>query len=313
MDQFDNAEEATIARNLRLSEMPLRTTGRRGNFITGFFYSMSDLWQRRELLWLLVGREIKARYKDSALGFLWGLVRPLTQLLVYYLVLGHFLGAARSIPEFAVFIFAGLTIYGLASEILMVMTGSVVGNAGLVKKVYLPREIFPLAGVGSAGFNFLLQLLILTFAALVTGTFVFGWNLLYALAATVLILIYGIALGLALSAMNVYLRDMQYLIEVIVMLMMWASPIVYSWEFVGDAIAQFGLPGWLLEVYVNNPMTLAVLGFQAAFWAPGLDVAAAFPEHLAMRMLIAGLIGLVLVFLAQRIFGRLQGNFAQEL
>lgn len=313
MEELDDIRAATLARNARLAALPLQQTGTRGALFVGFFHSIRDIWQRRELLRLLIAREVKARYKDSVLGFAWGLVRPLTQLLIYYLVLGHFLGAARSIPEFAVYIFAGLTIYGLASEILQVMTGSIVANAGLVKKVYLPREIFPLAGIGSAGFNFALQLLILTAAALVTGTFVLGWNLLFALAAVVLILIYGLAIGLALSAINVYLRDMQYLIEVIVMLMMWASPIVYSWQFVGDAFAEFGIPSWLLEVYLDNPMTLAVLGFQAAFWAPGAGEGAIMPEHLALRMLIAGLIGLVLVFLAQRIFARLQGNFAQEL
>lgn len=320
MDQFDEAQQATRERNARLAELTLTPTGAQGKLFVGFAHSVGQIWQRREMLGLLVSREIKARYKDSALGFVWGLVRPLTQLLVYYLVLGHFLGAARSIPEFAVFIFSGLTIYGLASEMLMLMTGSVVGNAGLVKKVYLPREIFPLAGIGSAFFNFALQMLVLLAACLATGTLVFGWHLLYALAAIALVVIYMLAFGLALSAMNVYLRDIQYLVEVVVMLMMWASPIVYSWTFVGTAFGEFGWPHWLVEVYINNPLTLAVIGFQAAFWEPGLPLPAAgqapvfsHPAYFELRMLIAGVIGLVLVFVAQRIFARLQGNFAQEL
>lgn len=308
------------ARNARISTLELEPVGPQRRGFAGFGEAVSDIWRRREMLGLLVSREITARYKDSALGFLWGLVRPLTQLLVYYLVLGHFLGAARAIPEFAVFIFSGLTIYGFASEILMLMTASVVGNAGLVKKVYVPREVFPLAAVGSAAFNFFLQLLVLLAATLFAGTLSFGWNLAYALAGTTLVLLYSVALGLTLSAVNVYLRDVQYLVEVIVMLMMWTSPIVYSWTFVGTAFADLGWPAWMNEVFINNPLTLAVISFQAAFWAPGLppaapgaDPAFMFPEMFKLRLLIAGLIGVVLVYLSQRLFSRLQGNFAQEL
>lgn len=319
MTPSPDAASTTIERNRRLSAEPLRETGRRGNFLTGFPIAIGEIWQRRELLDLLIKREIKARYKDSALGFVWGLVRPLTQLLIYYLVLGHFLGAARNIPDFAVFIFAGLTLYGLAAEIIGAMTASIVGNAGLVKKVYLPREIFPLAAAGSTGFNFLMQLVVLLAAAMVSGSLVLGWHFLYAIAAVVVVVVWSMALGLAMSALNVYLRDMQYLIEVIVMLLMWASPIVYFWQFVGDAFGQFGLPAWLAEAYLANPLTLGVLGFQAAFWAPGavgtdqFPDAVPFPEHLMLRMVLAAVLGLIALFLAQRLFSRLQGNFAQEL
>lgn len=311
----DSAElAATVAaRNARLEHVPLRPTGTRGGFITGFGLSVAEIWQRRELLGLLVRRELKARYKDSALGMVWGLIRPLTQLLVYYLVLGQFLRAAEGIPEFAIFIFSGLALYGLAAELVTTLTGSIVGNSGLVKKVYLPREIFPLAAVGSAGFNFLLQLVILLAASLIAGTLLLGWHLLYAVAAIVLVLIYGLTFGLALSALNVYFRDVQYLVEVIVLLMMWASPIVYAWSYVGNALGVLGLPPWIAEAYLYNPLTLGVLGFQAAFWAPGLEQPFAFPEHLGLRILIASGIGLVLLFLAQRLFSRLQGDFAQEL
>lgn len=319
MTASPDAAALASARNARLRALPLRETGTRGNFLTGFFIALSDIWQRRDLLDLLIKRELKARYKDSSLGFLWGLVRPLTQLLIYYLVLGHFLGAARNIPEFAVFIFAGLTLYGLMAEIITTMTASIVGNAGLIKKVYLPREIFPFAAAGSTAFNFGMQVLVLLGAALLSGTLVLGWHFVYAVAAVVVVVVWAMAIGLAFSALNVYLRDMQYLIEVVVMLLMWFSPIVYSWQFVGSTIELFGLPGWLIEVYLANPLTLGVLGFQAAFWAPGAAGTAAFPdgvpfpEHLMLRMVIAAVLGLIAFFLAQRLFSRLQGNFAQEL
>jgi ABC-2 type transport system permease protein len=126
-----------------------------------------------------------------------------------------------------------------------------------------------------------------------------------------LILVYGIGLGLLLAALNVYLRDIQYLTEVVMMLAMWASPIVYSWQMVVDAVARLSLPAWVLEVYAANPITLAVLGFHKAFWGAGTS--ADYPPDLGLRMLIAGVVGVVLLVIAQRVFTRLQGNFAQEL
>jgi len=101
------------------------------------------------------------------LGFLWTLIRPLVQFLMYYLVLGQFLRAAEGIPQFAVFLFAGLTIYSFFAEMVQGSTSSILSNAGLVKKIYLPREIFPLASVGAAGFMFLVQVLVLLGGAIV--------------------------------------------------------------------------------------------------------------------------------------------------
>lgn len=318
MDYLDEMHRVASDRADRLRALPLTTHAKPKNPVTGFFASVRELLDHRELLGLLVRRELVGRYKDSALGFLWSLIRPLTQLLIYYLVMGQFLGAAKSIPVFAIYIFAGLTLWGLFSETLMTMTGSIVGNAGLVKKVYLPREIFPIATIGSSLFNFLMQLLILLIAAWVLGTLSFGWHLLYGIAGVVLILLYAVGLGLILAATNVYFRDVQYLVEVLMMLLMWFSPIVYSWVMVRGALEGLGA-GWLTEIYVNNPITLSVMSFQAAFWAPGADIAANFPggvyfpEGLATRMLIAGVIGVIFVWVGQRVFARLQGNFAQEL
>ncbi|MGO2110661.1 MAG: ABC transporter permease [Pseudoclavibacter sp.] len=305
------AKDLAIGRAQRLESLPLQQVGPKGGFWTGPVRAVFEVFRHRELLDLLIRRELKARYKDSIFGFLWTLARPLTQLLIYYLVLGQFLGAARGIENFAIFIFAGLTAYGLFSEVLMTMTSTMVVNGGLIKKVYLPREIFPMASVGSSLFNFGIQLVILIIAALAFGQLVPGFHLLYFLASLAIILVYGMAAGLALAAVNVYVRDMQYVVEIVVMLLMWFSPIVYSWTFVGTGLDSLGLPGWIAEVYLHTPLTLAVLGFQVAFWWPSSG--GNFPADLGTSMLIAFVIGIVLLWLAQRLFARLEGNFAQEL
>ena len=272
---------------------------------------LGEIFSRRELLSLLVRRDLQARYRDSALGFLWTVIRPLIQFLMYFIVLGQFLGAARGIDQFAIYLFSGLTLFTFFSDMVFGATGSILGNAGLVKKIYLPREIFPLASIGAASFMFLVQLLILVVAAIVLGALPTPAQMLWFFPSVGLILIWGLAIGLLLAALNVYLRDIQYLTEVVMMLAMWGSPIVYSWQMVTDSLARFSLPPWVLEIYAANPITIGVLGFHKAFWNGGTP--ADYPDNLALRMVIAGAVGLVFLFISHRAFVRMQGNFAQEL
>ncbi|MFT4260669.1 ABC transporter permease [Microbacterium sp.] len=288
--------------------MPMDSVGAvSGGGIRSIVKPVRDLIAHREMLGLLTKRDLKARYKDSVLGFLWVLARPLMQLAIYFIVLGNFLGAARGIPDFAIFIFTGLTMMGLFQEIAVGGTGSIIANSGLVKKVYVPREVFPLASTGAALFNFLVQLVILIIATILVGKPPLHVGLLYAIPALALVLVYGLAFALFFSAVNVYLRDMQYLVEVATMLLFWASPVVYSWQ----TVSQMVQTKWLVEVYTDNPLTLAVLGFQRAFWVAGDE--SAWPGDLLLRMLVALVIGAVLLIASHRLFLRLQGNFAQEL
>lgn len=272
---------------------------------------LRELYSRRDLLFLLVRRDLQARYRDSFLGFLWTVIRPLIQFLMYFIVLGQFLRAAEGIPNFAIYLFAGLTLYQFFNDTVAGATGSILMNGGLVKKIYLPREIFPFASVGGAGFMFLVQLAVLLIAALIFRALPEPTQMLWFFPALALVVLYGTAIGLLLSAVNVYLRDIQYLTDVVLMLAMWASPIVYSWRMVSDVIARFSLPPWVLEIYLANPLTLAILGFHKAFWGAGTPQD--YPPGLELRMLVAGVVGIVFLVISHRVFTRLQGNFAQEL
>nr|WP_279589051.1 ABC transporter permease [Frigoribacterium endophyticum] len=271
---------------------------------------------------MLIRRELKARYKDSALGFVWSFIRPLTMLAIYYFAVGQVLGAARAVPQFAIYVFAGLTLWGLYNEIIAGGTTSILANAGLIKKVYVPRELFPLASLGSALFNFVVQFAVLLAAVLVLGQFPVSWDLLYIPVAVVLTVIYGLALALFLSAVNVYLRDVQYLVEVALLILFWASPIVYSFGMVVGRAAARG-QDWIVTLYQLNPMTDIILAFQKGIWRAGSETTTLgdgtvvgpqpYPADLDARLLVIGVVGLVLLIVAQRIFARLQGNFAQEI
>ncbi|MDL9980316.1 ABC transporter permease [Microbacterium sp. ASV49] len=300
----------SLLRFERLGSDPFVTVSG-GTGWTQTWTSLQAVLGHRRLLALLVRRDIKARYKDSFLGLLWTLINPIVQLVIYYVVMGLVLGAAHGIPDFAIYVFSGLTIFGLFSESLISTTGSILANSGLVKKVYVPREVFPLAAIGSSLFTFAVQLVVLIAATFLLASPPSPEGILYFLPSVLIIVVYATALGLLLSALNVYLRDVQYLTQVLLTIAMWASPIVYGWQMVSDVLKRADLPTWLLEVYTNNPLTLAVLGFHRTFWAAGTP--ADYPDNLMLRMLIAIGIGFVLLWLCQRTFARLQGNFAQEL
>jgi ABC-2 type transport system permease protein len=295
------------ARNARLQELPWETSAPSSGLFKGTGRSLREILGRRELLALLVRRELKARYKDSSLGFLWSLLRPLSILIVYYVAIGKFLGAERSIPDFAIYIFTGLLVWQLFAEIVGSSTASIVNNAGLVRKVYLPREIFPLSTVGGALFSFGTMMVILLAAVLVVGRIPTGGRLWFLPLSLAVVLVFATAIGLALAAINVYLRDVQYLVEISLTILFWASPVVYSWRLVHDILGGT----WLETLYLNNPVTLAVLGMQRAMWVAGTDEP--FPEGLGTRLFISLLVGAVLLWLSQRLFNRLEGNFAQEL
>lgn len=296
-------------RAARLAQEPMREMAPHEGF-AGAVHSLRDIWGRRELLTMLVKREIKARYKDSTLGLVWSLIRPLTQLLIYYLVMGKVLGAQRAIPDFAIFVFSGLTAWALFSEIVSVGTGSIIANGGIIKKIKLPREIFPLSSVGSALFNFMIQMIILVLAALILRGLNWG-NIGYLFVAIGILVVWGTTFALFLSAVNVYLRDVQYIVEVALLIGFWASPVVYSWQHVRDAASQVAIGPLLETIYAWNPATLAIVGMQRFAWKAGGD--SLVPTHLMGRMLIVLAIGLVLLFISQRVFDRLQRNFAQEI
>ncbi|WP_024287603.1 ABC transporter permease [Cellulomonas sp. KRMCY2] len=299
------------ARAARLAAEPLRAAGPRPGFIQGTVQSLRDIVGQGELLGLLVRRELKARYKDSILGFFWSLMKPLAMLFVYYIAIGKFLGAEEipgrpGTPDFAIFIFTGLTAWQLFSDIIVGGTGSIVTNSGLIKKVYLPREVFPLSVIGAALFNFLIQLGILVGATVALGKFPTGDRWWFFVLALAVLIVLSTALALLLAAVNVYLRDVQYLIEILIMILMWASPIIYAWKYVDNV-----LDGLLQSLYLANPMTQVVLGFQRTFWVAGDDQP--YPADLMESLWITLGVSVVLLWVCQRVFSRLQANFAQEL
>jgi len=283
---------------------------------------LAEIWRSRELLVYLVRTEIKVKYKNSFLGLLWSMLSPAMTLVVYTVVFGLFL--RNGIPNFVVFLFAGLLLWNFFSTAVMSATGVVVNNAGLVKKVSFPREILALAAVGSAGVFFFFQACVMVIF-LVGFQMAPAWSLLWLIVvALVPTVVLGAALGIFLASVNVYLRDTQHLVEVIVgAAWFWACPIVYSYQnTVAVHLKQHGIT-WL---YFLNPMTPLVMTFQRVLYnRPGLvhltnppgATAYILPSWPATTYLWADAVvlavGLVFFYVAMVVFGRLAGNFAEEL
>lgn len=270
---------------------------------------IKDVWNSRSLLFALTESSIRTRYKNSKLGVLWGFARPLVQLLIYYFAIGQILGVARQIPDFAVFVFIGLTVWSLFNELINGVTTSIVDNAGIVKKVYFPRELFPLSVVGTTLFNFIFQFLVLLLAVIVFGGVRVSWDLLLVPLSLLTLVVFALAIGLLLAALNVGLRDIQHLVEVALSVLFWASPIVYSFNFVQSALGS----GLALNIYASNPVTLVVLSMQKALWSAGHEAGQTWEGDLFLRLGVTLFASLVLLFFTHRFFLKLQGSFAQEL
>ncbi|MGH9081738.1 MAG: ABC transporter permease [Acidimicrobiales bacterium] len=285
------------------------------------------IWTSRELLIYLVRTEIKVKYKNSFLGLLWSMLSPALNLLVFTVVFGFFL--KNGMPNFVIFLFSGLLLWNFFSVGVLTATGVVVNNAGLVKKVAFPREILALAAVGSAGvFLFFQALVMALFLILLHNTP--AWSLLWLLVvAFVPTAVLGAALGILFAAVNVYLRDTQHLVTVLVgSAWFWACPIVYSFS---QQASAFLARHHLTVVYFLNPMAPLVMSFERVLYnhtglvaltyphAPGTPPTTAriLPSWPVTTYVWADLavlgVALVLFYVAMVVFGRLAGNFAEEL
>lgn len=276
---------------------------------------IADLFRSRFLLKLLVAKELKVRYRGSVLGLLWSYVKPGVQFVVFYVALGIFLNLERSpgnpggLPNYAIYLFSGIVLINFFTEALGNASRSIVGNGGLIKKIYLPRQLFPVASVWVSGVHFVPQILILVVACLFNGWRPSVLQLAAAAAGFLIVALLATGLGLLFGAVNVYFRDAENLVDMLLMIATWASPVLYSWIMVRDKLGET-----FFFVYQLNPITVGVETFHYAFWLPTTDGAEAIPPHLLSVWIPVGLaISGLFLLIGQLVFRRLEGRFAQEL
>jgi lipopolysaccharide transport system permease protein len=212
-----------------------------------------------ELLRTLLQREIRMRYKGSALGLLWSVVYPLVMMGVYTLVFSVLWKTAGNIPHYPLFVLAGLAVWGFFQAAVQVGTGSLISNGDLVKKVWFPRELIPAAAVLAQISAAIVMFAILVPAALIV---VPETAKTMALALPIFLALICLALGFAwlLSVVNVFFRDVEHLLAVMFLPWFFLTPVLYGLEQLPAAAAH----RWLIDLLrYGNPVTPYVEGFRA--------------------------------------------------
>jgi ABC-2 type transport system permease protein len=289
----------------RTSEPPRLRVGRRLRELAGY----------REILWNLVRKELKVKYTASVLGAVWSLLNPVVFLIVFSFVSRVLGGAVVPYPPF---LLAGLLAWNLFNVSVLQGAQSVIANANLVKKVYFPREILPLATVGVALVDFVLQSVVFLLFLIVWG-YGFTRDVWLYPFAFVDLLLFSVALTMFVSSLNVRYRDVQHLIGLALLVWFWMTPIVYPigrvYEELSASTSSYATAAWY--VYLANPMTWIVNGFQKALFHPSdptLNPLAPFTAtQLGIALSLGALLLLLLVYLAWRLYFSMSGDFAEEL
>ena len=243
-----------------------------------------DLWRFRELVALLVQRDLKVRYKRSVLGMGWTLLSPLLQMVVYTLVFSTIMKVG--VPQFPLFLLSGLLPWTLISISLTGSAHCLLNNQGLIRKVAVPQMVYPIAVVASKLVDLVLSLLPLALLAVVLGRPP-GAAWLYLVPALVLAALFSTGLALLFSSLTVFYRDMRHLIEILIQVWFYVTPVVYPSSF----LEKVPYP-WLRWILAANPATPIIRCFQVPLYeghapAPALVASAAASSLLVLALGLA--------------------------
>lgn len=277
----------------------------------GVLPKLQELWQYRELIRNLILRDLRARYKGSALGYLWTQLAPLGMMLVYVIVFSFLL--PNGLAMFPVFIIVGLLPWNYTAEAVLSGTRSIIDNAALVKKVYFPREVLPLVAVGSSLLNFILSLPMMALVIIVVqlatlGRLNLSWSIVYLPVIMALQTIFLAGLALLLGAGAVFFRDVVHLIGIVINIWFFLTPIIYPLSTISEGLAArlirwFNPLASIIEFYreiiYGNPVPVGLIP------TPGVPALSA--------MLRVGLTGLIILAFGYWVFQRTSRHFGEEL
>lgn len=254
-------------------------------FVTAYRY--------RKLIRLLAAKELKLRYKRSMLGFVWALLHPLLMAAILTLVFSFLL--RFGIEQYPVFLISTLFPWTFFSQSLSYLTESIVGNGALLKKVYVPSVVFPLAVVLANLINFVLSLVPLALVVLVLG-FPFHWTWLYLPVPLVGLVLFTLGCGLAFATANVFFRDMTHIVQILLSVWFYFSPVFYDLRFIDPRFHP---------LFRINPMLYILNGFRLAIYGDGQQGLLPSPQSIFMSLAC----GFLALSLGYGIFRRYQRSF----
>ncbi|MDF9840209.1 MULTISPECIES: ABC transporter permease [unclassified Paenibacillus] len=252
-----------------------------------------QIYGYREMLKNLVVRDLRTRYKESVLGFLWTLINPLLMLLIYSIVFKTIM--RMDIENYSIFLFAGLLPWQYHQTVVSSNTSIIINNNGLIKKVYFPAEILPLSSTIAGAINFLLSLLVLLVSMIVVGV-PFSLNIIFLPLLLFLQMIFIFGLSLILSSLNVFFRDLEHIVGILMMAWFYMTPVFYPLSMV---------PEKFQAIFALNPMTPLEQAYRQIFYygkPPEMHTLGSFFVY-SVIFLIVGLL----------LFNNLKKKFAEEL
>ena len=249
------------------------------------------LWHHRDLFYFLVWRDVKVRYRQTALGVIWAILQPLLTMVVFTVLFGKLARVPSDGQPYSIFVYAGLLPWNFFNNAVTNSSNSLVTSVALITKVYFPRLVIPVAAVGAALVDFGVSGVILFLMARYYGIAA-SFRLLMLLPLTLLLTIFSMAVGMWLSALNVKYRDVRYALPFILNIWMYATPIIYPVSFI---------PVHWRWILILNPLGGIIQGFRSAIFS--------LPLHTG-ELLASSSIVLVALGYAVYTFQRMEKEFA---
>jgi lipopolysaccharide transport system permease protein len=254
---------------------------------------LRELWHYRELLYFLIWRDVKVRYKQTVIGAAWAIIQPLLTMVIFSVVFGQLAKIPSDGIPYPIFSYVALVPWTFFAGGLGRSSNSLVGSAGLIKKIYFPRLVIPISSVLAGLVDFGLSFIVLLGMMLVYGISPTA-NIIWLPAFLLLALVTALGVGLWLTAMNVQFRDVSYLVPFLTQAWMYATPIVYPASLIENATLKM--------LYGINPMSGVVEGFRWALL--GTDNAP------GPMIIVSSLMALILLLSGAFYFRRMEKTFA---
>lgn len=260
-----------------------------------------DLYEYREMIFSLVRKDLRGRYKGSVLGFFWTFLNPFLQLMVFTLVFSIIM--PQDIDQYYLFLFVALVPWMFFASSVQDGSTSILRETNMVKKIYFPREVLPIATVTSGFVNMLLVFLVIFVTLIFSGRGIKLSTIVY--LPIVMIVQYILCLGIALivASVTVYFRDLQYILGILVMALQYMTPVMYDMSRVQDAAEKMGWPQ-MVTLYNLNPMTPIITIYRNILYYQTVP-------HIN-TLIEALVIGIVFIVIGELLFKKLQKGFAEQ-
>lgn len=253
-----------------------------------------ELYNYRELLKTNVKKEIRGKYKASFLGVLWSFINPLLMVLVYAIVFPYIMRVQTE--NYLIFLICGVIPWNWFTNVISQGTTCITNNANLIKKVYFPRAILPISTVTAGLINFLISCIIIVIFVLLGGCGL-SWHIVFLPLIALVQYLISLAMIFVLSAINVYVRDVEYMVIFIMNMLFYATPILYSSSMFDK--------GWFIWVFRFNPFAHLINAYRDIFYVHEI------PSIVNLLILLG--VSIIALIIGYMIFKKLEKRFAEEV